>query len=410
MEYNGIRKAYYLKAITMGKFPFLFLPFIFSVSNLCAVDDSNELRMILQQDRYSNIRHTESAILLKLGGEAELTSYLKAGGALYGVLPLRSTPGELLGPHDHANGVIGEAWVKAENNTLSAQIGRMRLDWPLLNSNDASLMPNLFEALDIHAHYNDHWDITLGHARKMAGWENGGDPFSFSPISDALSSSMPGFFASPYATDNASVSVAGLVYTAENQSSQLWGANVNDIMNQLYFETAFTFDTASIGFQALHQEMVGALKEYRESGSAIGINNTILGIQGSWNESESGVTFTAAYNRAWAKSHNQNEGSPDLCYGSGDVLFTSGYYESAHSRHGAKGYKVEAQWGDETFHDFGIKTAYTDLVEHGIHFHETSLTLGKAIKSIVLEGRTIFLTNGNEADSIQFRLFASYLF
>jgi hypothetical protein len=394
----------------MSKFPLSFLIFTFSASQVWCIDTSNELRMILQQDRYANIRHTESAIILKLGAESEVASYLKAGGAVYGALPLRSTPGELLGPHGHANGVIGEAWVKAEDNGISAQIGRMRLDWPLLNSNDVSLMPNLFEALDMHAHYGDHWDITVGHARKMAGWENGGDPFSFSPISDALSASMPGFFASPYATDNTSVSVAGVMYSSENQNAQLWGANVNEIMNQLYFETGYTFDAASIGFQALRQEMVGALKEYRDSGSAIGINNTILGVEGSWNEPESGVTFTAAYNRAWAKSHDQSQGSPDLCYGSGDVLFTSGYYESAHSRHGAHGYKIGAQWGDETFHNFGIKTAHTDLVEHGIHFHETSLTLGKEIESVVLEGRMIYLTNGSEADSLQFRLFTSYLF
>lgn len=388
----------------------LFWSGIFSLSSLSALDYSNELRMILQQDRYSDIRHTESAMILKLGAESELTSYLKVGGAAYGALPFRSTPGELLGPHGHTNGVIGEAWIKAGNEDVSAQIGRMRLDWPLLNSNDVSLMPNLFEAVDIHAHYGDQWELTLGHARKMAGWENGGDPFSFTPISDALSGSMPGFFASPYATDDASVSIVGLTYTTENQTSQIWGGNVNNIMNQLYFETGYTFESAAIGFQALRQEMVGALKDYRESGSAIGINDTILGVEGSWNEVQSGVTFKAAYNRAWAKSHNQSEGSPDLCYGSGDVLFTSGYYESAHSRHGAHGYKVEALWGDETFHNFGIKSAHTDLVEHGIHFHETSLTLGKAIEEVVLEGRMIYLTNGSDADSVQFRLFASYLF
>jgi hypothetical protein len=99
--------------------------------------------MILQQDRYSDIRHTESAMMLKLGAKSELTSYLKVGGAAYGALPLRSTPGELLGPHGHTNGVIGEAWIKAENEGVSAQIGRMRLDWPLLNSNDVSLIPIL---------------------------------------------------------------------------------------------------------------------------------------------------------------------------------------------------------------------------------------------------------------------------
>lgn len=388
----------------------LFWSGLFSLSSLSALEYSNELRMILQQDRYSDIRHTESAMMLKLGAESELTSYLKVGGAAYGALPLRSTPGELLGPHGHTNGVIGEAWIKGENEGLSAQIGRMRLDWPLLNSNDVSLIPNLFEAVDIHAHYGDQWELTLGHARKMAGWENGGDPFSFTPISDALSGSMPGFFASPYATDDASVSIVGLIYTTENQTAQIWGGNVNNIMNQFYFETGYVFESATIGFQALRQEMTGALKNYRESGSAIGINNTILGIEGSWNETQSGVTFTAAYNRAWAKSHDQSQGSPDLCYGSGDVLFTSGYYESAHSRHGARGYKVEAQWGDETFHNLGIKTAHTDLVEHGSHYHETSLTLGKAIEEIVLEGRVIYLTNGNDPDSVQFRLFASYLF
>lgn len=201
----------------------LFWTFLSSVSSVFAIDYSNELRMILQQDRYADIRHTENAIILKLGIESELTPYLTTGAALYGALPIRSTPGELLGPHGHANAILGEAWIKANNDSLSAQIGRMRLDWPLLNSNDVSLMPNLFEAIDVHARYDEHWSLTLGHARKMAGWENGGDPFTYTLISEALSDSMPGFFDSPYATNNASLTVAGINYTTDNQTAELWG-------------------------------------------------------------------------------------------------------------------------------------------------------------------------------------------
>lgn len=389
---------------------FLYWALLSSVLPAYGIEYSNELRMILQQDRYADIHHTEGAVILKLGLESELSPYLITGGAVYGETPIRSTPGELLGPNGRTDAILGEAWIKAKNDFASVQIGRMRLDWPLLNSNDVSLMPNLFEAIEMQSSYDEHWGITLGHARKIAGWENGGDPFTFTPISKALSNSMPGFFASPYATDNISMSIAGINYTAEDQTAQLWGGRVNEIMNQAYFESTHAFDTTEIGFQALQQELIGALKDYRDAGSAIGINHTILGVKGSWNYADAGLMFTIAYNRAWANNHSQSEGSPDLCYGSGDVLFTSGYYESAHSRHGAQGYKAGLEWGDSKFHDLGAKAAYTDLVEHGIHFHEASFTLGKEIAAIGLEGRMIYLTNGNEADSVQIRISANYSF
>jgi len=380
-----------------------------SVSPVYAADYSNELRMILQQDRYADVHHTEGAVLLKLGIESELAPYLKGGAAVYGALPIRSTPGELLGPNGRADAILGEAWIEIGTDSSSARIGRIRLDWPLLNSNDMSLMPNLFEAIDVHARYDEHWTFTLGHARKMAGWENGSDPFAFVPISEALSNSMPAFFASSYAPNNISVTLAGVNYSTENQTAQIWGGRVSEIMNQAYFEITHSFDTTDIGFQVLRQEMIGALMDYRNAGSTIGINHTIAGIEGIWHY-DAGLTFTAAYNQAWAKSHNQSEGSPDLCYGSGDVLYTSGYYESAHSRHGARGYKMGLEWGDSAFRELGMKAAYTDLVEHNVHFHETSLSLGKMIQEIAMEGRIVHLTNGDDPDSIQMRFLASYSF
>ncbi len=152
---------------------FLYLILLSSISPICAADYSNELRMILQQDRYADVHHTEGAVLLKLGIESELASYLKGGAAVYGALPIRSTPGELLGPNGRADAILGEAWIEIGSDSSSARIGRIRLDWPLLNSNDMSLMPNLFEAIDVHTRYDEHWAFTLGHARKMAGWENG---------------------------------------------------------------------------------------------------------------------------------------------------------------------------------------------------------------------------------------------
>lgn len=388
----------------------LYLILLSSISPICAADYSNELRMILQQDRYADVHHTEGAVLLKLGIESELASYLKGGAAVYGALPIRSTPGELLGPNGRADAILGEAWIEIGSDSSSARIGRIRLDWPLLNSNDMSLMPNLFEAIDVHTRYDENWAFTLGHARKMAGWENGSDPFTFVPISEALYSSMSSFFASSYAPNNIAVTLAGANYSTENQTAQIWGGRVSEIMNQVYFEITHSFDTADIGFQILHQEMIGALKDYRNAGSAIGINHTIMGIDGAWHYDQSGLTFTAAYNQTWAKSHNQSEGSPDLCYGSGDVLYTSGYYESAHSRHGAGGYKIGLEWGDSAFRELGMKAAYTDLVEHNIHFHETSVSLGEMIHEIAMEGRIVHLTNGNEADSLQMRFLASYSF
>ena len=378
------------------------------VTVLDANEPLHELRMILQQERLDDAHRTESAGMIKLGAYSEPLAWLKAGASFYGTLPFHRIGGELLGPEGTSGTLLGEAWIQAGQASWNLTAGRMKLEWPFLNSNDTSLIPNLFEAAVLQAQLNDHWSFTAGHAQRMAGWENGGDPYEFSDISQALNASMPGFFSSSFKPDHTPVTVAGLAYTSGNDEMQLWGGTVTDIMHQEYLEYTRRLDHGEIGAQLLLQQLTGALQDYHAIMDEIGINHTIVGIRGSWDVPHLPLVASAAYNRTWANTHAQTESSPDLCYGSGDVLFTSGYYETAHSRHGARGYKIGLATSEVSTLQAALN--YTHLIEHSVHFDETSLVLSKQFSDLLMEGRIIRLNNGNDPESLQLRLLASYPF
>ncbi|MEF3191667.1 MAG: hypothetical protein K6347_03825 [Campylobacterales bacterium] len=359
---------------------------------------NGEMRVMVEHDRQPGMQSVHAASLIQLGAAWELTPLLTTGVVAYGGVPLGSEHEELL---RDPKAMIAEAWIALKGDRGHLSVGRQKIEWPILNTNDVSLVPNLFEALEVQWSLMPEWHLVAGHARRMAGWENGADPFKFVELTSALESSLGGFFASPYAPTKAPVTTIGVRYEQESHSAQMWGSVVENIMSQGYGEVRTSVGESELGVQVVWQEMVGALKHYRDSGSGVGINRMIVGFEASW---RGPIRGSVAYNYAHAKRHNQSEGSSDLCHGSGDILYTAGYYETPHSRHGAQGVKLSLGLGDSEYKQLGADVAYTQLREHGINYAETSLTVGKVFGKLRTEGRVVYLTNGEEVDTTQVRI------
>ncbi|MBN2870172.1 MAG: OprD family outer membrane porin [Campylobacterales bacterium] len=155
----------------------------------------------------------------------------------------------LLGKSNDSVTYLGEAYVQYKNGNTTFKGGRQKLDTPMAGSDDARMLPNLFEAYVLSN--TDMKDMTLiaAHVTKFAQGTfgrayNGGVLSVTSGYSLVNSKDYVGEFVDmgSYAigqnTDG--VSVAAAVYTGiPGLKLQLWDYYAHDILNAIYAEANY---------------------------------------------------------------------------------------------------------------------------------------------------------------------------
>ncbi|WP_428739615.1 OprD family outer membrane porin [Sulfurimonas sp.] len=177
----------------------------------------------------------------------------------------------LLGPNNESYSILGEAYVqfKYENTTFKG--GRQKLDTPLAGSDDARMLPNLFEAyLLINTDVSD-TTLIAGHVTRFAQGTfgrayNGGILAATSGYSAVDTRNQVGEFVNmgTYAigekTDG--VSVAAAIYAGvPNLKVQIWDYFAHDILNAIYADASYEMklDNASTYFagQLIKEDGIG---------------------------------------------------------------------------------------------------------------------------------------------------------
>lgn len=151
----------------------------------------------------------------------------------------------LLGENNENYSMLGEAFVqyKVANSTL--KIGRQKLDTPMLGSDDARMLPNLFEAYVLTNKDIANTTLTLAHVTKFAqgtfgrAYGAGGILGSTAGYSSWDASNQVGEFKNmgTYAVNKSTdgVSVISATHAInKNLKVQLWDYYAHDIMNILY--------------------------------------------------------------------------------------------------------------------------------------------------------------------------------
>lgn len=185
----------------------------------------------------------------------------------------------LLGKNNEGYSILGEAYVQYKLANTTFKGGRQKLDTPLAGSDDARMLPNLFEAyLLINT---DIKDTTLigGHVTKFAQGTFG-RAYTNSSAGNKILSATSGYSASDpqnqvgdfvnmgdYAIgeETAGVSVASATYAGvKNLKLQVWDYYAHDILNAIYAEADFSWtclmnDSVKpfLGAQVLQQNEVG---------------------------------------------------------------------------------------------------------------------------------------------------------
>ena len=180
----------------------------------------------------------------------------------------------LLGKDNDGYSILGEAFVQYKLANTTFKGGRQKLDTPLAGSDDARMLPNLFEAYLLSN--TDISGLTLvgGHVTKFAQGTfgraySGGILSATSGYSAVDSQNQVGDFVNmgEYAigekTDGVSV-VSATYAGVKNLKLQVWDYYAHDILNAVYAEVDFSWtcllsDSVKpfVGAQLIHQNEVG---------------------------------------------------------------------------------------------------------------------------------------------------------
>ncbi len=150
-------------------------------------------------------------------------------------------------------GFIGEAYLNYKAGNTNIKVGRQKLDTPLAGSDDARMIPNLFEAAILHN--NDIADTTLmlGHiTRETVGTFANVYPVSLPSLAIQSGYGLGykegtngrfadmGVIALGAGTDTDGVTTAAVMYNGiENLKLQAWDYYAHDILNAVYLQADY---------------------------------------------------------------------------------------------------------------------------------------------------------------------------
>lgn len=177
----------------------------------------------------------------------------------------------LLGENNKDYALLGEAYLQYTLGNTLIKVGRQKVDTPMAGTDDARMLPNLFEGALIANSDIPDTSLVLAHMTKFAQGTfgrayNGGILAATSGYSAVDSRTNVGKFVEmgEYAlgVDTDGVTVAGLTYTGiENLKLQLWNYYAHDILNAFYGQADYSFDMggakAFVGAQVIKENNVG---------------------------------------------------------------------------------------------------------------------------------------------------------
>lgn len=155
--------------------------------------------------------------------------------------------------------ILGQAYLLGQFGKTTVKVGRQQIDTPLAGSDDARMIPNLFEAALITN--TDLTDTTLiaGYISKMAGWDSLSDKSSRTKF-QSMSRSVLGSRVDEQVGDKGVYVVAAINNSIKDLTFQAWEYRAVDVVNALYLQADYKLDLAkdiALDLAAQYYNMIG---------------------------------------------------------------------------------------------------------------------------------------------------------
>lgn len=342
---------------------------------------SGQIRAMYIQTSVKDPLTDTSAFALggKLAYETAPLYGISAGAAFYTSQDLGTknkdaakVDGSLYDENTKSYSLLGQAYVVGTFGKTTVKVGRQQIDTPLAGSDDARMIPNLFEAaLVINT---DLPDTTLigGYVSKMAGWDSASDKPKLSQFQSMSRSALGGTVDSTLggATaigDNGVYVLAAVNSSIKGLTLQAWEYRATDLVNALYLQADYKLGLGSdmalnLAGQYYNMMGIGKTKDYLAANGAGKVDYSVYGVKASV-ETPIGLTPYAAYNKV---SEQDSNGGGTFVFGawggySEFAMSEEFWYNSGTSMNGGQSYKVGADYSLEKL-GLGARTlgiAYT---------------------------------------------------
>ncbi len=254
---------------------------------------------------------------------------------------------------------LGEAYLQYKNGNTTFKGGRQRLDTPMAGSDDARMLPNLFEAYVltntdvkdttlVAAHVTKFAQGTFGRAYTggVLGVTSG---YSLNNIRDSYTGQFENMGNYAIGDNTAGVSVAAAIYTGiPGLKLQVWDYYAHDILNAVYAEANYGWSYSSgvapyVAVQYIKEDDVGS-------------NSVISKVDSDFIATKLGVKV-ANFDVYGAISHNSKDSTAAANGGTispwgGMPAYTQGMVTRHQFMAGTDAWKVAAGYD---WKDFGIK-------------------------------------------------------
>jgi hypothetical protein len=340
---------------------------------------SGQIRYFYVDRDYSgdvSIHRNAMAIGGHLKYETAAWNGVNAGAAFYttnglGLRANKATNSEvdptLLGKGNESYSMLGEAYLQYKNGNTTLKGGRQKIDTPLAGSDDARMVPNLFEAYLLTNSDIKDTAIVAGHITKFAQgtfgrvYSNGDTYNKFLSVTSGYSlvdaKNQVGEFVNmgTYAIGDstAGVSVLSATYTGiKGLKLQVWDYYAHDILNAIYAEANYGWSYGNgispyVGVQWINERDVGS----NNANVAYGLNK----IESDFVAAKIGLKV-ANFDLSAAISHNTKDA--DAAVNGGTITPWGGmpaYTQGMVTRHqflaGTDAWKVAAGYD---WKDYGI--------------------------------------------------------
>lgn len=262
----------------------------------------------------------------------------------------------LLGKSNESISYLGEAYVQYKNGNTTFKGGRQKLDTPMAGSDDARMLPNLFEAYVLSN--TDVKDTTLiaAHVTKFAQGSfgrvyNGGVLSVTSGYSLVDSKTHVGEFVDmgTYAIgeNTGGVSVAAAIYSGvPGLKLQLWDYYAQDILNAVYAEANYGWSYASgvapyVAAQWINERDVGSNGVANSTNKLANIDSDFIGAKVGVKLSNFDLSVAASHN---SKNSDAAIGGGTISPWGGMPAYTQGMVTRHQFMAGTDAWKVAAAY------------------------------------------------------------------
>ncbi len=325
----------------------------------------------------------------------------------------------LLGKDNEGYSLLGEAYIQYKNSNTTFKGGRQKLDTPLAGSDDARMLPNLFEAyLLINTDIKD-TTLIAGHVTKFAqgtfgrAYGAGGILGATAGYSAVDAKNQVGDFVNmgDYAIGQSTdgVSVISATYTGvKNLKVQAWDYYAHDILNAFYADADYSW-TCLVSEKVKPFVAAQVIKENEVGDKLVG------NVEGMYWGAKAGAkveNFTAyvAYSQT---SENSSTNAPTenaiITPWGGMPAYTQGMVTRHQFLAGTKASKVSAAYNWKNFGaDVNTELYYTnyDMADYnGYTFDDASesgfdvIYKPEAVKNLALRLRANYADDFNVASS-----------